>query len=224
MIIDLHVHTPVGEAGLLRFPYLRDYIVRSRFVERARQIGLDAVCLTEHDAMWPAEILEELSREFDFLFLRGMEVSTNYADYGHVLAYGIDSYISGIWDVGKLCEVADEAKGVLVVAHPFRELLPPPETHPNGAITLGKACQMPIFRLVDAVEVYNGNTRDRENEFAVKVWERLGLKATGGSDAHSVTGLGKCFTIFERQIRNQNEFLEELRAGRFKPSLAPSDF
>ncbi|MBI2861873.1 MAG: PHP domain-containing protein, partial [Chloroflexi bacterium] len=87
MIIDLHVHTPMGEGGgSLRSSDLIGYLERTNFVPHARAIGLDGVCLTEHDFVWPQEAIEAATKRFDFLFLRGMEVSTDYAPYGHVLA------------------------------------------------------------------------------------------------------------------------------------------
>jgi hypothetical protein len=50
---------------------------------------------------------------------------------------------------------------------------------------------------------------------AVQVAARLGLPGTAGSDAHRVDEVGKWTTDFEREIGNDEELVEELRAGRF---------
>jgi len=66
--------------------------------------------------------------------------------------------------------------------------------------------------------VANGSTVDAENNFAYRVSEKLRLPGTGGSDAHSTHGLGRCTTIFEKNIRSEKEFVEALRMGNFYAS------
>jgi hypothetical protein len=36
-----------------------------------------------------------------------------------------------------------------------------------------------------------------------------------GSDAHRLDEVGRCVTVFEREIRTERELVEELRARRF---------
>jgi hypothetical protein len=40
-----------------------------------------------------------------------------------------------------------------------------------------------------------------------------------GSDAHRIDEIGRCVTIFQKEIRNEQELVEELRAGRFRTEL-----
>ena len=75
----------------------------------------------------------------------------------------------------------------------------------------------PVFKLADAVEVANGGTIDRENDFAVKVAELLHMPVTGGSDAHSLHGLGKFVTEFHDEITTEAEFLRALHSGQYHP-------
>ena len=81
------------------------------------------------------------------------------------------------------------------------------------------ALDHPVFKLVNAVEVANGGTVDEENGFAMKVAGALKLPATGGSDAHSVHGLGRFVTAFRDEINNEEEFLAALHAGAFYPAV-----
>ena len=46
----------------------------------------------------------------------------------------------------------------------------------------------------------------------------LGMPRTAGSDAHSHHGVGCHVTVFEKDVRSEEEFLEELRAGRYRPA------
>jgi hypothetical protein len=71
---------------------------------------------------------------------------------------------------------------------------------------------------VDALEAYNGWAYRQEWEYTLAVGQRLDLKGTGGSDAHKLLQTGLCYTVFERSIQNEKDFLTELKAGRFVPA------
>ena len=79
------------------------------------------------------------------------------------------------------------------------------------------ALEHPLFKLADAVEVANGGTIDRENDFAMAVAGLLKMPVTGGSDAHSVHGLGKFLTEFHDEVKDEAEFLKALHSKQFHP-------
>jgi PHP family Zn ribbon phosphoesterase len=81
------------------------------------------------------------------------------------------------------------------------------------------ALDHPVFKLAHAIEVVNGGTADAENDFAMQVAGLLKMPVTGGSDAHSVHGLGKYVTSFEDEINNEAEFLKALHSGQFFPAV-----
>jgi predicted metal-dependent phosphoesterase TrpH len=107
--IDIHLHTNRGSADSNLSP--RD------LVERARAIGIGAVCITEHDTMWDLGEVGEMSRAAGVQVLRGMEVTT---DMGHIGVFGLESYLGGIYKLSELRRVADEKGAVLIANHPFR--------------------------------------------------------------------------------------------------------
>ncbi len=118
--------------------------------------------------------------------------------------------------------------GYVITAHPFRSALIKPERKraliyqsvddplPNKP---EDAVGHPVFQIADAVEVANGGTVDGENEFAMRVASLIGLPVTGGSDAHSVHGLGKFVTAFRDEINSESEFLAGLHSGTFFPAM-----
>lgn len=217
MIIDLHFHSCVP--GYLRPRDLLDYDRRNALVYKAMRRGVQAVCLTEHDRLWQRDAVRALTEEHGLLILRGMEVATNYAEFGHVLVYGLDEYIPGIWDIEKLIRVVEEEGGAMFVAHPFREVY----YWDNGGWvprqTIEEACRTPVLQRVHGMEVFNGETLAIANDFALQVCLTLGLKGTGGSDAHYTKGVGNCATIFDNQIKDERDLVQELRAGRFRPAV-----
>jgi hypothetical protein len=101
----------------------------------------------------------------------------------------------------------------MIAAHPFRGF----KTFGIGQLqmTVEQACSRKMFDYLDALEIRNGKVSDEENEMAARVADRLGLPGTAGSDAHRLDEVGKWVTDFEHAIENEQELIEELRAGRF---------
>ena len=205
--MDLHVHTTKGSSDSGLTP--------EELVSEARRIGLDGVCITEHGYIWDRHELERFASQHDILIIRGMEIGT---DLGHVVVFGLDRYVSGIHRISELRKVADEAGAFLIAVHPLRMALGHGGLTPAKGVdlpTVDHLAQLPIFSLVDELEILNGASSDFENFYALQVAKRLDMVGTGGSDAHSTQGLGCYTTVFEREIHTQEEFMRELRARRF---------
>jgi predicted metal-dependent phosphoesterase TrpH len=78
---------------------------------------LDAICLTEHDRLWPEEDVRALSSATGIVMLRGMEVTT---EVGHVLVYGLSELPPGSFLVATLVAAVRAAGGIAALAHPAR--------------------------------------------------------------------------------------------------------
>ena len=212
-MLDLHTHTVRGayDSGLQP----------ERLAEEARRIHLDGVAITEHDRMWDRHSLGLFQEEQQpLLVCNGMEVST---DLGHVLAFGLPGYVSGIQRLAELRRLSLELGGFLAVAHPFRYWFEPVHFSRRGLQPVEMVAEVlarqPVFQYVDAVEVLNGANSERENLIALEVANYLGMPATGGSDCHSEQGIGCCCTVFERTVETPEMLVQELRAGRFQPGF-----
>ena len=205
----MHIHTTRGASDSGLDP--------NDLAREARRRGLTAVHISEHDRLWDKFVLAEYrEKNADLLVANGMEVST---DVGHILALGLREYVGGIRHMETLRRVADEHGAFLIVAHPFRHFFDPVYFRRQGkepfTLTPEQAAKLPVFQLVDAVEVLNGANTLRENLFALRVSQVLGKPGTGGSDAHSTQGIGIYCAVFERNCTTQEELLEELHTGRF---------
>ena len=203
-VIDLHVHTypasPCSSVGV------------DQLIEEAQRIGLNAICLTDHNYVWTPEKTEDLIQKHGFLVLRGNEITT---DQGDMLVFGMDKDIKGIIELTALKQLVDDAGAFMIVAHPFRGFLVF-NTSQIG-LTAEKAMERPAYRLVNAMEVLNGKVTREENAFAREVAAGLGLPMTGGSDAHDLLDIGKYATRFTRSIQNDAELLAALKSGEFVP-------
>ena len=211
MLIDLHSHTVVGGSDSSISPH--------DLVQEAKLQGLDGICFTEHTGSWDWREFQTFAAQQDILVIHGLEVDT---DLGHIGTFGLHNYVSGIHRVEKLREVIDNIGGYMIAVHPLRRFYDRRGSFlwPNGATpaALKEASHHQIFHITDAVEVLNGGNNDRENAAAFKVASLLDKPCTAGSDAHSHHGVGCHVTVFERHVKSEEEFLEELRAGRYQPA------
>ena len=214
-VFDLHVHTVRGSSDSSLTP--------GQLIEEALRIGLDGVCLTEHGGGWETHELEATFRNAGMTVIRALEVDT---EMGHILVFGLHRHVSGMHRAGELREAVDRGGGVMISAHPFRNLFNKPPYNVNllfknsskrSPQTVEEASGHPLFQLVDDIEVANGSNTDQENLFALEVARHIGFGGIGGSDVHSTHGLGKCVTIFDGDIRGESDLIAALKAKAFTP-------
>jgi predicted metal-dependent phosphoesterase TrpH len=201
--IDLHIHTSKlsPDSGLDPEDAIR----------RARELGLDGVCFTEHDRAWGLPDIEQLSAKYDFPIFRGVEVMIK--EGGEILIFGLNINFTTVIGIDTLRRLSEESDAYMIAAHPFRG-------YPCNSITdfqtaADLVLKRPVFDKIDALEGFNGRNMEGNNIFACQLADRLGFQTSGGSDAHFLDEMGKCITIFDNDIRNEGELLAELKAGRF---------
>jgi len=202
IVIDLHVHTyPASPCSVAR---LEEVILE------AKKIGLDGVCLTDHNYVWNKAMVDEVSQKHDFLVLRGNEITT---DQGDVLVFGLETAVHGIIKLDELSNMVLETQGFIIAAHPFRGFL----LFGSGqlGLTPEKAMERPLFKQVDGIEVLNSKVTEKENRFASEVAKGIGLPGTGGSDAHQVSEVGVYATRFEAKIKDERDLVEALKSGKY---------
>jgi predicted metal-dependent phosphoesterase TrpH len=203
MRIDVHIHTsPLSACS---------YIDPHELVREARRLKLDGICLTEHQVVWDRAEIDSLAREGGIKIFRGNEYTTNQGD---ILVFGFYEDIKELMLIQELREKVKKSGGFMIAAHPFRGF----KTFGIGQLqmTVDQACKRKVFEYVDAIEVRNGKLSEDENDMARRVAEKLGLPGTAGSDAHRVDEVGTAVTVFENDIQNEVQLVEELHEGRFK--------
>ena len=209
MKIDLHTHTVYGSGC--------SHIDPSDLIRQAKHVGLNGICITEHNQLWEPERIEKLCQKHDFLVIGGVEVLT---EYGEVLVFGLHEPVRWVRHTEELRNMVDRVGGFMIAAHPFRNqpIFMGSIVRSADNMDIEDGCKLPLLRYVDALEAYNGWAYRQEWAYTLAVGQRLGLKGTGGSDAHKLLQTGLCYTLFERPIKNEGDFLAELKAGRFAPA------
>lgn len=203
-VFDLHIHTRLESTDSIIDP--------DELVMVAKRKGLDGLCLTEH-GVTKSSIAPTLAKKYDFVVLGGFEAST---ELGDVLIFGLDSIPRNIYKASEIKPLVEKAGGVMIAAHPFRSDFNRARIINHAPVLdLVEACHRKIFSLVDAMEVANGWTVEEDVNFCRQVSQNLGLKGTGGSDAHMISQVGCCVTIFSNGVEDEESFIRELKKGNF---------
>jgi predicted metal-dependent phosphoesterase TrpH len=197
MKIDHHIHTA---------RHSPDSSIRpAQLVERAREIGLDGIVITEHDYQWQDdELLELAARAPALRVFSGAEIS---AREGHFLVYGLpslDETPPGIL-VKDLIEVVRRHGAAIVAAHPFRWDQPFDEIIAEHG---------PVF---DALELVSNNVDRHTRAKTRALLRKFPMGETGSSDAHEIGVLGCYFSEFPGRIETMSEFVAALRARQGRP-------
>ena len=203
MLIDLHIHTkPKSPCSSL---------TPEQVVAEAKKVGIDGVCLMEHDVLWSDEEIAGMREKYDFPIFKGFEISS--LD-GHFLAFGYEKTVDPFLELKEIREILKPDEGFLAIAHPFREFLV--VGLQEIGLKLEDESKKEIFKLVDGIEILNGRVSKKANKFARKVSSLLNLKGIGGSDAHELYEVGKIVTDFKNpNIKDENDLVRELKTGNY---------
>jgi predicted metal-dependent phosphoesterase TrpH len=202
MILDMHAHSIKSDDGRAKVENYCQWI-------KAKNISIDGFILTEHRQFDNESDYSELGKINDITILKGSEVET---EYGHVLVFGVTLALQEEFDFSninlELEQVIDACNKHDAIAVPC---------HP-GRPRVGMAAHLEEFGVpngVEVVEIYNGGSRENEDEIAIQMAKQLSCSGIGGSDAHIVSQIGKCGTKFDAPITTINELVEALKSNSF---------
>lgn len=194
MIIDLHIHEKTYSSD--------SHIALEEIIDKAMEMGLDGVCITDHESVQLREKAHALSREKNFPVFVGAEVLTYEGD---LLVYGLDHLPSHKMHADELAAYVTSRGGALISAHPYRKNNRGLEDH------------LKHIERLSGVEGLNGNTPFYLNLQAMEAAEESQKPIFGGSDAHVIQQVGKYATRFNGTIGNEQELAQAIREGNVTP-------
>ena len=191
-------------------------MIVDELIEGSKSLGLDGICLTDHDTFWTDEQIRDLSSKHDFLVMPGCEINT---EAGHVLVFGLSNYEFGMHKPGFLQASVVRAEGVMIAAHPYRRrfIEEPAEKPEVREEMLERASDDNFFSMCQGIEALNGRGSAVQNDFSLDLGARLKANMTAGSDAHKVEQIGTVATEFQRPVSCLKDLIRELREGRYQP-------
>ena len=196
MLVDMHLHECTHS--------LDSFINLDQIVAVAKERGLDAVCITDHDSMGLRDYAAEYSRRTGFPIFVGVEF---FSLQGDITAWGIDSFPDHRINAQEFIDQVNRAGGFCVSCHPFRN---------NNR---GLEDNLRRVTGLHGVEVLNGSTSMEANRTALRYCRELGLQAIGASDAHVVPNIAKYVTWLPEKVDNTADFIAQLHTCRTCPAI-----
>lgn len=187
--VDFHVHTVYSGDST---------ITLSQLITRLKQLGLDAIAITDHNTSVAVEKAMKMANSLGAVVIPGIEASTSQGD---LIILGFNSDLPFHEDAEALVEEA-RSKGYVVIApHPYDE----------GRNSLMDYC-MVLHDKLSALEVLNARSNKDANQKANQVAKLIGKVGIAGSDAHEVNEVGCVYNevLAERDL---DDILEALKKG-----------
>lgn len=163
-------------------------------ISTAKKNGLDGIAITDHNSISGLEKAKKITKDEDFLFIPGIEVSSKH---GHILGLGIEDDIEPKMSAEKTVKKIREKGGIAVSAHPFSLDLRP-------------------FSILnadfDAIEIFNSK-RYIGNQLVKKYVQGQDIPVSGGSDAHFCDEIGLAGVKVNADPR-VDEVLKKIKEGK----------
>jgi hypothetical protein len=204
--VDLHAHTI----------YSKDCLTPvAQLIARARQVGLDKIAVTDHDELRGALVAKQMAPD---LIIVGEEIKTMH---GEIIAYFVKERVPKGLSPQETVRRLREQGAVISVPHPLDTL---------RRSAMGRKHVLEIIHEVDALEVLNARcVRGADNHAAHEMAHAHSKLLTAGSDAHTLSEVGRCFLTmppFEDDAESFRDALEVAQphgeTGPFWPHLASS--
>jgi predicted metal-dependent phosphoesterase TrpH len=161
-------------------------------LERAQQVGLDLIAITDHDQIRGALQAEQLAPKFGIQVIPGVEITTAEGD---LLALAIQKIVPAGLSLIETVRRVGEQGGFCIAPHPGASGF---GMKSLSTASIAQALRSPeIRRILLGVETDNATSLDHPHNLSAKIWARqLDVAQTGSSDAHVLEAIGLGATLF----------------------------
>ena len=203
--LDPHVHTRFSDGSIFYGGLIADlkYLVK--------RDKITAFAVTDHNTTRGLKYVKRACDVLGLPFIPGIEIS---AKEGHLVAYGIDDWKKGAYQltVDEVIDACKAANAVVVVAHPMNKRM--------GIKAL--MFEPRVYNRVDGFEYYNGATPTNAINLVKHGIEPLrGLCRYAGSDCHSHVLFCKFYVLVDAPSTRLGDILEAMRDRRKVTAVGP---
>ncbi len=196
MLIDTHLHQKKHSGD--------SFISLEEIVDRAKELGLDGICITDHESNGIMEEAKLLGKKESFIIITGAEILTYEGD---MTVFGLQNLPDGMIHAEELIDLVRKAGGVAICSHPYRQ---------NNR---GMGDHMKELDYIFGIEAFNGSTPEDLNEKAYDISVELDVPALGGSDAHRIEQVGKFATWMPDWVVDEISFIKAIKQGLTMPVI-----
>ena len=198
--IELHAHTDQDPED--RIPYsTRDLI------DRAADLGYQAIAVTLHDRYFDPSPHLAYARERRVLLLSGIECTISRR---HVLLVNFGPECAAVRTFDDVARLKARSRGLVVAPHPFY-----PTTSAMGGDLDTRAA------LVDAIEINAMYTRQIDFNRRAVAWARAnGKPLVGNSDVHRLEQMGTTYSLVDADP-DPDAICDAIRCGRVEVRTEP---
>lgn len=192
-VADVHTHTMYSGFSKYSFLSFPDSVTTpKKSVRVAEKIGLDLLCITDHNTIKGAVEAKKYNRD---LVVIGEEILSKS---GEIIGLFLQEEIKPGLSAEETIELIHEQDGIAFAPHPFSVY----------CSCVGK--KLHGLKL-DGIEVFNSLHRDGYSN-AIALESCNGHAKLGGSDAHSSSMIGNGYTTFSGN--SQEEFRRAIKNGQ----------
>jgi predicted metal-dependent phosphoesterase TrpH len=195
MLIDTHLHEKKFSSD--------SFISLEEIVRKARELGLDGICITDHESSAIRTEAAALSQNTGFLIITGAEVLTLEGD---MTVFGLHRLPEKIVHARELIRMTEAAGGVAICSHPYRQ---------NNRGMGDFIRELPVVR---GIEAFNGSTPKHHNLQAYDLSLEMNVAALGASDAHVIEQVGKFATLMPDWVQDETSFILAVKKGLTLPA------
>ncbi len=162
-------------------------------IKQAVQRKLSGLAITDHNT---TKFHHQDYKDDRLIILAGVEISTKS---GHIIGLGLKDDVKKGLSVEETIEKILDMNGLPIASHPFD--------------FTRKGIGRKIYSLKEiTVETLNGSSPfDYFNDRAKKWAAQNSLPVTGGSDSHRIKDIGMAYTVFDNEVNNIDDAIEQIR-------------
>lgn len=181
---EVHSHTLASDGMVTAEDLVRD----------AAAIGLNVLCITDHDTVSDLAAAVELGQELGVDVVRGEEVTARFPPGEHIIGLFLERQVRMHMSVEDTIDAVHDNGGLAIIAHPFMPTW-------FASLTAGKARRLLRTHHVDGIEVRHTApvppwAWKQMDEFYSEHRDAVGA-AIGAGDSHfGKHDLGRVVTVF----------------------------
>ncbi len=191
--VDLHCHTEASADCITPL---------SLFPDRLREKGISVQAITDHDAIWGAQKLQEIvaaeasNGRSDLTIIVGEEVSTTE---GEIIGLFLKEEIPPRMSPEETIACIKEQGGLVLLPHGF---------DPMKRYRLRPEARERLANVIDIIETFNARLSSRRYNQIAREWALAHeLPMSAGTDAHTLLDVGSAWTALPEQPINSPQDL-----------------